>query len=69
MRTRPLPWFGSVAELARRVRHMEEPAKAFADFIRNNCEIIRVETDDADEAFRVFDSQNYRGSPCFHTIY
>ncbi|MFF2029859.1 DUF262 domain-containing protein [Arthrobacter sp. NPDC058192] len=50
-------------ELDRRVRHMEEPAKAFADFIRNNCEIIRVETDDADEAFRVFDSQNYRGKP------
>ncbi|QDW29974.1 DUF262 domain-containing protein [Arthrobacter sp. KBS0702] len=48
-------------ELARRVRHMEEPAEAFADFIRSTCEIIRVETDDADEAFRVFDSQNYRG--------
>ena len=25
------------------------------------AELIRVETDDADEAFRVFDSQNYRG--------
>jgi len=50
-------------ELARRVRHMEEPIQAFADFIRNHCEIIRVETDDADEAFRVFDSQNYRGKP------
>lgn len=50
-------------ELARRVKHMDEPLRTFADFIRNNCEIIRVETDDADEAFRVFDSQNYRGKP------
>lgn len=50
-------------ELARRVKHMGEPIQALADFIRNNCEIIRVETDDADEAFRVFDSQNYRGKP------
>lgn len=51
------------AALAGRVKHMEEPAKAFAGFIRSNCEIIRVETDDPDEAFRVFDSQNYRGKP------
>lgn len=51
------------AELARRVKHMEESTKAVADFIRGNCEIIRVETDDPDEAFRVFDSQNYRGKP------
>ncbi|MGG7655113.1 DUF262 domain-containing protein [Kocuria rosea] len=50
-------------ELARRVKHMEESAKAIADFIRGNCQIIRVETDDPDEAFRVFDSQNYRGKP------
>ncbi|MCJ8505262.1 DUF262 domain-containing protein [Kocuria flava] len=50
-------------ELARRVKLMEEPAQAVADFIRGNCRIIRVETDDPDEAFRVFDSQNYRGKP------
>ena len=31
------------------------------DFISRRCQVIRVETDDADEAFRVFDSQNYRG--------
>lgn len=34
-----------------------------AKFIREKCELIRVETDDIDEAFRVFDSQNYRGKP------
>ena len=51
------------AELARRVKHMQEPSKAVAAFIRDNCEVIRVATDDPDEAFRVFDSQNYRGKP------
>lgn len=51
------------AELARRVKHMQEPPQAVAAFIRGNCEVIRVATDDPDEAFRVFDSQNYRGKP------
>ncbi|NLY28655.1 MAG: DUF262 domain-containing protein [Alcaligenaceae bacterium] len=32
-------------------------------FIRQKCEFIRIVTDDIDEAFRVFDSQNYRGKP------
>lgn len=32
-------------------------------FIRERCQLVRVETDDVDEAFRVFDSQNYRGKP------
>ena len=45
-----------------RVRHMEQPGE-LARFIRSSCELIRVETDDRDEAFRVFDSQNYRGKP------
>ncbi len=44
-----------------------EPAnsdkQALAGFIRDKCELIRIETDDIDEAFRVFDSQNYRGKP------
>lgn len=34
-----------------------------ASFIRDNCQVVRVTTDDVDEAFRVFDSQNYRGRP------
>lgn len=47
--------------LARRVRQLEEDRLALAAFIASRCELIRVETDDPDEAFRVFDSQNYRG--------
>jgi hypothetical protein len=34
-----------------------------AQFIRERCQLIRVVTNDVDEAFRVFDSQNYRGKP------
>ncbi|MDY0134229.1 MAG: DUF262 domain-containing protein [Atribacterota bacterium] len=37
--------------------------KKLADFINKNCQLIRIVTDDIDEAFRVFDSQNYRGKP------
>lgn len=37
--------------------------QALASFIRDKCHVIRVTTDDVDEAFRVFDSQNYRGKP------
>lgn len=29
------------------------------DFISTRCQLVRVVTDDVDEAFRVFDSQNY----------
>jgi len=49
--------------LAGRVKLLvtEEDPGFLSDFIREGCELIRVETDDADEAFRVFDSQNYRG--------
>ncbi len=32
-----------------------------ADFIKTRCQLIRIVTDNIDEAFRVFDSQNYRG--------
>lgn len=49
------------AALAGRVGHMDEHPERLAEFIRSDCELIRVETDDPDEAFRVFDSQNYRG--------
>lgn len=33
------------------------------DFIQTRCQLVRIVTDDVDEAFRVFDSQNYRGKP------
>lgn len=32
-------------------------------FISTRCQLVRIVTDDLDEAFRVFDSQNYRGKP------
>lgn len=47
--------------LASRVKHMDGRPEQLAEFIRSSCVLIRVETDDPDEAFRVFDSQNYRG--------
>lgn len=47
--------------LASRVKLMDDDPGQLAAFVREQCEMIRVETDDADEAFRVFDSQNYRG--------
>lgn len=34
---------------------------AIAHFLRHHCEVVVVVTDDIDEAFRVFDSQNHRG--------
>ncbi|MBL1263544.1 DUF262 domain-containing protein [Methylomicrobium sp. RS1] len=41
----------------------KENCEGLAEFIRNQCQLVRVVTDDVDEAFRVFDSQNYRGKP------
>ena len=34
-----------------------------ATFIEQGCTLVQVVTDDEDEAFRFFDSQNYRGKP------
>lgn len=34
-----------------------------AKYIRDECLLVRIVTNDVDEAFRVFDSQNYRGKP------
>jgi hypothetical protein len=36
---------------------------ALAAFIEQRCTLVQVVTDDEDEAFRFFDSQNYRGKP------
>lgn len=44
-------------------KRLSSPPAGFADFIHDRCQVVRVETDDPDEAFRVFDSQNYRGKP------
>ena len=50
--------------LRHRLASLAGPKKArLHDFISNRCQLVRVVTDDVDEAFRVFDSQNYRGKP------
>ena len=49
-------------ELQRRLSQLEDK-KEFLDFICHKCQLVRIVTDDIDEAFRVFDSQNYRGKP------
>lgn len=38
-----------------------ESGHDFLCFICQQCQMVRIVTDDIDEAFRVFDSQNYRG--------
>jgi len=48
--------------LSSRVKHWSpERRKEFGAFVRERCQLVRIVTDDLDEAFRVFDSQNYRG--------
>ena len=50
--------------LRHRLASLAAPEKArLHNFIRTRCQLVRVVTDDVDEAFRVFDSQNYRGKP------
>lgn len=50
--------------LKHRLSGLEATEKAsLRDFISTQCQLVRVVTDDVDEAFRVFDSQNYRGKP------
>lgn len=52
------------ASLRRRLLPLpEEKRRELLSFMLNRCEVVRVETDEPDEAFRVFDSQNYRGKP------
>lgn len=57
-----------VLQVWRTLRHRlarlpDEEKTRLHDFIRARCQLVRVVTDDVDEAFRVFDSQNYRGKP------
>ena len=50
--------------LDRRIHDLsDDERRSLTPFIRQQCQLVRVVTDDADEAFRVFDSQNYRGKP------
>ena len=45
------------------VDQINVPAAYLASFVRDRCQLICIETDEIDEAFRIFDSQNYRGKP------
>ncbi|MCG6150275.1 DUF262 domain-containing protein [Leptospira levettii] len=48
--------------LLRKCNSLEPVSKSnLLKFLNDQCEMIRIETKDPDEAFRVFDSQNYRG--------
>ena len=50
--------------LSLRIRAIQgDDAHEFRNFVGRRCHLVRVVTDDVDEAFRVFDSQNYRGKP------
>lgn len=51
------------AGLHRRVSDIADTgaAEKIAHFLKHHCEIVEVVTDDLDEAFRIFDSQNHRG--------
>lgn len=48
-------------ELEAGVRRLKEERGIILNYLLNACVLIRVETDDHDEAFRFFDAQNYRG--------
>ena len=49
-------------ELQQKLAWLQDAEKAeLLNYIRTQCQLVRVVTDDVDEAFRVFDSQNYRG--------
>jgi hypothetical protein len=47
--------------LGQRIAQLADRRQELAPYLEQNCWLIRVQTDDEDEAFRVFDSQNYRG--------
>ncbi|WP_193069798.1 DUF262 domain-containing protein [Brevibacterium aurantiacum] len=53
-------------ELARRMTDLEkasgeEGVSKFRGFLETQCQVLRIVTDDEDEAFQFFDSQNFRG--------
>ena len=47
-------------ELARLVGEMQDKV-AYQDFLDTRAQVLRIVTDDEDEAFQFFDSQNFRG--------
>ncbi|ASK66192.1 hypothetical protein CFK39_10625 [Brachybacterium avium] len=66
----PLPKSGNTPihlvhqELSRRVtdlRHSDEQLARYRDFLDTRAQVLQIVTDDEDEAFQFFDSQNFRG--------
>ena len=52
--------------LRRRIKNISEQERnGLAEFIKDNCEMIVVITDDISEAFQFFDSQNARGKKLY----
>jgi hypothetical protein len=51
------------ALLQRKSKNDREKFEKLKNFIYKNCELFQVVTDDLDEAFRIFDTQNTRGKP------
>lgn len=47
-------------ELARQVRDLED-ISSYRQFLDTQAQVLRIVTDDEDEAFQFFDSQNFRG--------
>lgn len=57
-----------VAKVWHALEHRIQPWPAedrdkFCSYLSDQCKLVQIVTDDIDEAFRVFDSQNYRGKP------
>ncbi|GAA1051927.1 GmrSD restriction endonuclease domain-containing protein [Dietzia natronolimnaea] len=48
-------------EMSRYVRELSGEAVDFKNYLAKRCTLLVVVTDDEDEAFQFFDSQNYRG--------
>ncbi len=52
--------------LRRRVENLlKDESKSFSEYVKKNCEMIVVITDDISEAFQFFDSQNARGKALY----
>ena len=58
---------GNYRTLERRIKNIadDRDRNSLLDYIKNNCELIVVITDDISEAFQFFDSQNARGKKLY----
>lgn len=47
--------------LVRGLHHSEDAVSDFSEFLDSHAQVLKIVTDDEDEAFQFFDSQNFRG--------